>query len=254
MHEFLRHLRSNLADVKNFGPGVLARHLGRRRVNLRGVGPVSLRRGQSDMLCMRQVFAGREYDLSGLPAVQARIDAALQRIVAAGRKPVIVDGGANVGAASIWFARRYPEAAIVAVEPEGGNYAVLLENLRSLGNVTPIRAALGGERGHVQVKAAELGWAAQTVRAEDGLPMLTIADCVARVPDGHPFIVKIDIEGFEQDLFAGDVGWIADTAVIAVEPHDWMLPGQFTSRSFMRAIAPHDFELFILGENLIFVR
>jgi FkbM family methyltransferase len=254
MNDLLRHLRYNLADVKNFGPGVLGRHLGRRQVNLRGVGRVTLRPGQSDMLCMRQVFAGREYDLSHIPPVQARIDAALARILESGGVPVIIDGGANVGAASIWYAQRYPQAQVISVEPEAGNYAVLRENVRSLPNVVPVNAALGGERGHVAVQSADLGWAVQTTRSDLGLDILTIEDCVKLVPGGRSFIVKIDIEGFEQDLFASNIDWIADSAVVAIEPHDWMLPGQFTSQNFMKAVSADAFELFILGENLIFVR
>lgn len=250
----LMRIRANLADVKNFGPRVLARHIGRRRIHLGGVGQVTLRPGQSDLLCMRQVFAGREYDLSTIPAVQARVDAAYRRILADGGVPVIIDGGANIGAASIWFARLYPEAKILAVEPEEGNHAVLLENIRSWPNVMPVKAALGSEPGHAAVESEGLGWAARTVRSEDGLQIMTVDDCVRSVPAGRLFIVKVDIEGFEQDLFAGGTEWISDAAVLAIEPHDWMLPGQFTSRNFMRAVAAQDFELFILGENLIFVR
>jgi FkbM family methyltransferase len=254
MNALLRNLRYNLADVKNFGPGVLARHLGNKQISLRGVGRVTLRPGQSDMLCMRQVFVGREYDLSTMPAVQARVDAALKRIIAGGQIPIIIDGGANVGAASIWYAQCYPQATIVAVEPEDSNYEVLVDNVRSWPNVVTVKAALGGERGHAVVKAADLGWAAQTTRSDAGIQLITIEDCVTLVPGGHCFIVKIDIEGFEQDLFAANTNWITEAAVVAIEPHDWMMPGKFTSKNFMQAMAAHEFELFILGENLIFVR
>jgi FkbM family methyltransferase len=254
MSELLRNLRYYLADLKNFGPGVLARHVGRTQLTLRGVGRVMLRRGQSDMMCMRQVFAGLEYDLSTMPRVQARVDAAMKRILDLGEVPIIIDGGANIGAASIWYAQRYPEAKIVAVEPEPGNYEVLLANVRGWANVMPVNAGLGGQRGRARVNTDGLGWAAQTSRSDDGVELLTIRDCVRLVPGGHPFIVKIDIEGFESDLFATNTDWITEATVVAVEPHDWMLPGQFTSRNFMKAMAAHAFELFIVGENLIFVR
>jgi len=36
---------------------------------------------------------------------------------ASGQTPVIIDGGANVGDAALHFARLYPEAVIIAVEP-----------------------------------------------------------------------------------------------------------------------------------------
>ena len=74
--------------------------------------------------------------------------------------------------------------------------------------------------------------------------------------DGGPqlFIVKIDNEGFESDVFAGDATWLSDAALVYLEPHNWMLPGQKTSRNFQREMANHDFEIFIKGENLIHVR
>ena len=38
-----------------------------------------------------------------------------------------------------------------------------------------------------------------------------------------------------------------------IEPHDWMLPGGKSSRSFRAAIGP-EFDMLISGENLIFIR
>ena len=37
----------------------------------------------------------------------------------------IIDGGANIGLTSVFFANRYPKAEIVAVEPEEGNFEML---------------------------------------------------------------------------------------------------------------------------------
>lgn len=83
---------------------------------------------------------------------------------------------------------------------------------------------------------------------------LTIDQAVATVPAGSLLIAKIDIEGFESDLFDGDLRWMDDVHVIFLEPHDWMLPGRRTSRSFQAALGQRDFELFLSGENLIYVR
>jgi hypothetical protein len=74
------------------------------------------------------------------------------------------------------------------------------------------------------------------------------------VPNGKLFIAKIDIEGFEKDLFASNLDWIAETFVIYIEPHDWLLPGQGSSKPFLNAIVPHGFEIYVVGENLTFVR
>jgi hypothetical protein len=104
------------------------------------------------------------------------------------------------------------------------------------------------ERGHASD-------ATRTVRSESGMQVTTFAELLASVPDAAPFFAKIDIEGFESDLFARDTGWIDDFHAIAVELHDWMLPGERSSGSFQAAMAAHtDFEVFLKGENLIYVR
>ena len=81
-----------------------------------------------------------------------------------------------------------------------------------------------------------------------------MTDAFAKVANGVPFIVKIDIEGFESDLFSTNVGWLDDVYMVIIEPHDWMLPGMKSSRSFQVAMGQHDFDIFVLGENLIYVR
>lgn len=249
-------LSTNARDVRAFGLGVLARHLGRgsRPARLRGVGSVVVRRRNTDMECFRQVFRDGEYSLAVHPAVEARIRARYDALLQLGRTPVVIDGGANVGASAIWFAQRFPEAKVVAIEPDDGNFDLLTRNTAAHSNVAPMRAALGAEAGFVAVRNWGPGWAVRTERAVDGLPIVTVPQAVASVADGGLFLAKIDIEGFERDLFASNLDWIDDAYVVLIEPHDWMLPGQFTSRPFMRAMAAHEFELFILGENLAFVR
>jgi hypothetical protein len=99
-----------------------------------------------------------------------------------------------------------------------------------------------------------MGWAVTTVRTETGgLAAITMDDAIASVPNGAPFIAKIDIEGFEADLFAGDLAWIDRMALVMIEPHDWLFPGKKTSRTFQSAMGDRDFELFISGENLVYV-
>jgi hypothetical protein len=94
----------------------------------------------------------------------------------------------------------------------------------------------------------------QTVRADAGVPVLTVRDAAARVPNGKLFIVKVDIEGFESDLFAANLDWLDEVEAVYLEPHDWLEPGKGTSFSFQRAMAQHPFELFIKGENLVYAR
>lgn len=68
-------------------------------------------------------------------------------------------------------------------------------------------------------------------------------------PNGVPFIAKIDVEGFEKDLFSNNTEWLADVFVVHIEPRDWMLPGAGSSFTFQRALAAYAFEIFITGDT-----
>lgn len=220
-------------------------------LKLKGVGKITVRPKNSDFSTFRQVFRDGDYQY-GRGAIAERISAAYDAILAAGNVPVIVDAGANVGAATRWFAKKFDKALTIAIEPEPENARILRRNIEGIPQANLIEAAIGGESGFVSLKG--MGWGAQTFREESGLPIVTVADVVASVPNGQLFIAKIDIEGFESDLFAGNTAWIDDAFVVYIEPHDWMLPGKRTSRNFQRELAKRDFELLIQGENLIYVR
>jgi hypothetical protein len=87
------------------------------------------------------------------------------------------------------------------------------------------------------------------------VPVVTVADLVAEHgEEGELLLVKLDIEGFERDLFAENIDWIDEVQAIIVEPHDWLFPGQFSSLPMQKALFGRNFELLVLGENLIFVR
>ena len=66
--------------------------------------PVQLRRNVQDVHAFAQVFVHREYDFNWLEDLRR-----------------IVDGGANVGFASLYFKAAFPEAQIHAVEPHPHN-------------------------------------------------------------------------------------------------------------------------------------
>jgi FkbM family methyltransferase len=213
-----------------------------------------LRAGESDVAAVRQVFRDGGYGFDFTWPTGRRVLKRYNEILERGGIPVIVDAGANIGAATILFHSQFPEAHIVAIEPEPGNFAILSKNVQHKNRVTALQAAIGATEGFVAVKNEGLGWAARTERAATGVPVISMKTAYKSVPKGVPFIAKIDIEGFESDLFSGNVGWLDETFVVFIEPHDWMLPGRGTSRSFQREMGRRDFELLIRGENLTYVR
>ena len=66
----------------------------------------------------------------------------------------------------------------------------------------------------------------------------------------RPFIVKIDIESFEENLFSKNVEWVASFPIIIIELHDWMIDKRGSSRTFYRTISQYDRDFFFKGENV----
>lgn len=254
----LNRLKWEFADVRllrtSFFKPRLSELIGRNEftASLAGVGPVNLRSKSTDLASFRRVFAGGEYRLpeAAAEAVRARYKAILE----AGRAPVIVDAGAYVGASALWFARCFPEAHVVALEPDQESFRLLQSNLGGNQRMTAIPAAVGGTTGYVQLVAQPEQWATQVQKSADGIAAITMNEAFAAVPNGESFIAKINIEGFESDVFSGDLEWLDRIALLFIEPHDWLRPGEHTSRSFQRALGERDFGLFIVGPHLCYAR
>jgi FkbM family methyltransferase len=254
--------------VKNFGLGALAYVpallSGRQTVtlNLAGFGQVEVRVRDSDLMCFNQVFDDPYEPESS--AHRDRLHAHYRALLAAKKTPVIIDAGANIGAASLWFATTFPEAIVMSVEPSPVSAQLLRTNTSARSNIRVVEAGLGGSVGQIALNTGEDSWADRTQRSvTGGIEIVTIGGLLEKAGhDASLFIVKIDVEGFEADVFSGDLGWIGapsepwdgGPAAIYIEPHDWMLPDGGSSRSFQAALCGKGLELLIRGENLIFVR
>lgn len=214
---------------------------------------VVLRPKDSDLPAFRGIFVDHEYDIQ-IPEAAAAIQGRYEAIIAAGRTPVIVDAGANVGAASLWFRHKFPKSHIVAIEPDEQCCSLLQRNVAGHGPIDIVQAGIGGTPGHVQLVDAPDSWAIQTERADTGTPIVTMNEAFGRVPDGEPFLAKINIEGFEEDVFSANLEWLDRIAVLYLEPHDWRFPGQHTSRTFQKAMGERDFHLFLVGNGICYVR
>ncbi|WP_409190079.1 FkbM family methyltransferase [Bradyrhizobium sp. RDM4] len=125
----------NFRDLTIFGPRILWRHVARltgaktTRVTIPNLGTVELRPRESDVSTFRDIFGSRDYAAYCYDSVKERLQAAYNAILNDGETPVLVDAGANIGAASLWFRQKFPELAIVAIEPDPDNIALLRRNL-----------------------------------------------------------------------------------------------------------------------------
>jgi FkbM family methyltransferase len=173
----------------------VVRELSRRRAVARyrlreGDFDVLIRHGTADVATLDEVFYSREYDFP----------APLREALGSAEAPfAVVDLGANIGLFDLWVLRHFPEAGIIAVEPDPANLEVLRRCLAlndRTGRWTVIEAAASNRAGTVSFTAGgaslsriEPGGGNLTVRTVDAFEYLQGAD-----------LVKIDIEGGEWDI------------------------------------------------------
>ena len=193
--------------------------------------PIYLRIGTTDISVFRQVFLERQYDfpLSTVPKN-------------------IVDAGANVGLSAIFFAIQYPQATIVAIEPEPSNFSVLTRNVAAYAQIKPVQAALWRNNCQLQICDVGDGSAAFQMRETDmdnprgaQVPSVTIDDVMQRLAIDFIDVLKVDIEGAEKEVFESSSCWIGKVGVIMVELHDHFKAG--CRNAFSEATKSFDPEL-----------
>jgi hypothetical protein len=117
-----------------------------------------------------------------------------------------------------------------------------------------MNVALGPQSGFCDVLSHEEGWASRIRLAQSGTQVVTVADIERQHPGSELFIIKIDIEGFESELFAENTEWIDRAFLIYIEPHDWMIPDRVTTENFRSVFIGDKFHMVISGENVAYVR
>jgi FkbM family methyltransferase len=211
--------------------------------------PVTYRRGTADLSTFVHIFIREDYSLTRL-ARYPEIMAEYERILSSGRRPLIIDCGANIGLASLYLSLCFPQAYVVGIEPESANVAAAAKHASP--NISLLRAALSNQDGQLAISNPDA--AADAFRVEharagqaETVPGYSMSTIIAQAAQRHanvePFLAKIDIEGFEDIVFSSDTDWVDRFKVLAIELHDWMLPGRAASRNFLQAVTrkPRDF-------------
>jgi FkbM family methyltransferase len=224
----------------------------RRRVRLRNVSyPVWIRPGVSDWIVMERIFLDREYDPLSQQHDRA-MDRLQQALVAAGKRPLIIDCGANIGLSSVWLSERFTDATVIAVEPEPANFEILSLTAKSFPNIVPVNAAISDRMSRVELSNdGDVPWAWKTEENEaGGIAAVTIPHLVGLDDSYVLMAVKVDIEGFEVSLFRDGAGWVDDLPLLIFEMHDWMHPFSGSGHAFLSTLSRRRRDYLIQGENL----
>jgi FkbM family methyltransferase len=144
---------------------------------------------------------------------------------------IIVDAGANIGMASIFFALRYPGAKVIAVEAEPSNFAVLARNVRPYPTIIPVHAALWNRDGGISVSEPDPAtgaygkWGFVTHEgAGVRVRAITLRTLMREMQITAVDLLKIDIEGAEKEVFES-CDWMENIGCLMVELHDRFKPG-----------------------------
>src|SRR5438093_872186 len=103
----------------------------------------------SDEQVAKDVFQQQEYSLNRLRRASELIEFVKEQ-ERRGRRPLIVDAGANIGATALYFMLTFPNSSVVAVEPDHENYNLLSKNTQGL-RVKAHHAAVSATKGRVSV-------------------------------------------------------------------------------------------------------
>jgi FkbM family methyltransferase len=203
--------------------------------------PIHLRPNTTDNRVFRQVFGMGEYDIS-FPFIPR----------------TIIDGGGNIGLFSVLMANRFPEARIIAIEPDPDNFLQFKINTEHYPNVTPINAGIWNKSCFLQVIDDGYGhYGLQVTAANEGietdLKAITIGDLMDQFNLENLDIVKLDVEGAEAMIFKDNYDkWLSCTKMLIIELHEGCWPG--SSANFELAIKNYPFNRRKNGEFLIYTR
>jgi FkbM family methyltransferase len=197
-----------------------------------------LRPGTADQDVYHQTFVARECDL------------------AVGSPRVIVDAGAHIGLTAAFFAARFPEAQVIAIEPESSNFSMLRTNTQRYPNVRCLHAGLWSRRGPLRIRDQHVAtWSFQVSEVDSTpghgtvVPATTMTDILSDNGVHRIDLLKMDIEGAELEVLLDSQDWIGLVDTILVELHDSIRPG--CTDALMEALRGHTFEISASGEYTV---
>lgn len=143
------------------------------------------------------------------------------------RSPMtIIDGGANVGYVTLALNQRWPNASILAIEPDFLNFSILQKNTDSLPTVSSLQKGIWGQTCNLTVRpeTTSSAWGLQftpiTVPKPGSIPAITIPELIESLPNNHCDLLKLDIEGAELNVFSQtDLSWMERVSVLLIETH-----------------------------------
>jgi FkbM family methyltransferase len=203
--------------------------------------PLAVRLGRTaDLRVFEQIFIWEEYSC-------------LRDLTDIG---LVLDLGANVGFSAVYFLNAFPQARVVAVEPDEKNAAICRENVAPYASrATVLHGAAWSECTRVRLSDQHSGegkeWARQVEQPEDDrageIQAWDVGTLIDRTGAEKIDLLKVDIEGGEIVVFSHSAReWLPRVRNICVELH-----GKECREAFSSALSNFDYDLSHSGELTI---
>jgi FkbM family methyltransferase len=182
---------------------------------------IPIKRNSSDALVFRQLILEEEY-LDLIKIFQTN------NIY----PKTMIDGGANIGFASIYFKAFFPDLQIIALEPVSSTFGRLVKNLKAnnIKNVECIEKGLWRENTFLKLDKTnrdKSDWAFRLVESqvadENTIETTNIKSILEEKRWESIDFLKLDIEGGEASVFHDHESvkdWLPKVKVFAIEIHD----------------------------------
>jgi len=140
--------------------------------------------------------------------------------------PKILDGGANIGLAVLYWKQNIPEADIIAFEPDPDIFDVLERNVRQHGydeDVVLVQKGLWSKSGAVafQSDGADAGQLVETENVKTTGRQVPVA-CLTPYLDERVDMLKLDIEGAEVEVLNDVAEHLGSVQNLFVEYHSYV--------------------------------
>lgn len=201
---------------------------------------IYLRKKMADKATFKQVFIQGQYNIT-FPIVPQ----------------TIIDGGANIGLAAIYFSHLFPKSSIIAVEPNNENFQQMIKNIQNFKNIHPIQGGIWNNNQHLRIVNNNVDDNAFMVEevpdyTENSIPAFSIDHLMQINNWSYIDLLKLDIEGSEKEVFEKNYStWLPKTKILIIELHDHMRPG--ASKALFAAISAYNFSFAMHHENVIFI-
>jgi FkbM family methyltransferase len=164
--------------------------------------------------------------------------------------PVIIDAGANIGMAVLYWKTKYPKSIIIAFEPSKLAFDSLVKNVQenNLENVTCINKALSDAEGTQQFTTNEIISGSLNTSKDLEFNYKVDTTTLGKYLEQNIDFLKIDIEGAEKFVYKDIKKHISKLNYVFLEYHSFVNEPQYLS-NYLNLFEENNFRYYIEGES-----